>query len=63
MCKSFGAQISFKSLVSIRLLGTNVMTESQLLEHCVMYSRKVEKIQIEEAIVDNDYVNAFERQL
>ena len=61
--RSFGPQVAFKSLVSIRLLGSNVVTESNLFRKCIEKSRKVEKLHIEEAIIDSDYVNCLEKQL
>jgi hypothetical protein len=49
--------------VSVRFLGTQVITESTLLKSCVKHTRKISKIHIEEAIIDIHYLNAFRKSL
>lgn len=58
--KNFGPFISYKSMVSLRFLGADVIKKSRLLASCVFHSRKVTKIIIEEVIVDLEYVKALE---
>lgn len=49
-----------KSLVKVRLTGNNIVTESEFLAHIVEASRKVEKLEIEEAIIDQEYIRKLE---
>jgi len=61
--KNFGPFVSYKSMVSLRFLGADVIRKSNLLASYVFHSRKVRTIIIEEVVVDLDYVKAFEMAL
>ena len=48
--------MAFKSLVSLRFNGADVIKKSTLLSSCVRHSRKVAKLSFEEAEIDLEYV-------
>lgn len=59
--RAFRDHITFKSLVSARFIGHDIVTESTLLESIVLRSRKLTKLELSEVIVDLQYVSALER--
>ena len=59
--KAFRDHITFKSLVSVRFVGHDVVTNSTLLSSIVLRSRKLTKMRIEEVIIDLAYVSALEK--
>jgi len=63
VCKDFGEAIAFKSLVSLRFTGNEVIKQSKLFENCVRHSRKVAKLQFEDASLDHEYLSAIEKAL
>ena len=63
LSRAFREHITFKSLVSARFIGHDVITHSTLLDSIVSRSRKLTKLEINEVIVDMAYVSALERKL
>ena len=61
--RAFREHIAFKSLVSARFIGHDIITQSTLLDSIVSRSRKLTKLEINEVIVDMPYVSALERKL
>ena len=61
--RAFREHITFKSLVSARFIGHDVITQSTLLESIVSRSRKLTKLEINEVIVDMAYASTLERKL
>lgn len=59
--KAFREHIVYKSLVSARFVGHDVVTQSTLLQSLVLRSRKLAKLELNEVIVDLAYVSALER--
>ena len=61
--RAFRDHITFKSLVSARFIGHDIVTKSTLLESIVLRSRKLAKLELNEVVVDLAYVSALERVL
>ena len=61
--KAFRDHITFKSLVSARFIGRDILCNSTLLSSIVLRSRKLTKVRLEEVIVDLSYVSALEKAL
>ena len=58
--KAFRDHIVYKSLVSARFIGHDVVTKSTLLNSIVLRSRKLTKLEFNEVIVDLEYVSTLE---
>ena len=61
LCRAFREHIVFKSFVSAKFVGHDVITKSTLLTSIVNKSRKLTKFEIEEVIIDLQYVSVLEK--
>ena len=59
--RAFREHITYKSLVTARFIGHDIVTKSTLLESIVLKSRKLTKLELNEVIVDLQYVSALEK--
>ena len=63
VCKSFGEAIALKSLVNLRLTGTDIIKKSSFFKSCVTHTRKVSKLHFEDVNIDLEYLNIIEKML
>ena len=52
LSRAFRDHITFKSMISARFIGYAVVTESSLLTSIVNKTRKLQKLELQEVIVD-----------
>lgn len=57
LCKDFRFTIVPRSMVSLRFIGHQSITDSTLFTHCILNCKKVERISLEEMHINLDFAN------